>query len=53
MLSRVILDGKEYFCDWGNNKGILTKKAFEKEWEFDFDTESLNYARAHGGNYET
>ena len=52
VLSRVILDGKEYFCDWGNHKKILPKKAFEEEYNFDFDTESLAYARAHGGNYE-
>lgn len=45
VLSRVILDGKEYFCDWGNNKGILPQNEFEKEWNFVFDAESLAYAR--------
>lgn len=51
VLSRVILDGKEYFCDWGNHMGILSQNDFETKWSFEFDTESLDYARAHGGNY--
>lgn len=51
VLSRVILDGHEYFCDWGNQKGILPQNDFETKWSFEFDTESLDYARAHGGNY--
>ena len=50
MLSRVILDGKEYFCDWGNHMGILPQEEFETKWSFDFDIESLAYARAHGGD---
>lgn len=47
VLSRVILNGEEYFCDWGNDKGILLQKDFQTKWSFDFDTESLAYARAH------
>ena len=50
VLSRVILDGEEYFCDWGNNLGILPQNDFETERSFKFDTESLDYARAHGGD---
>ena len=50
VLSRVILDGKEYFCDWGNHMGILPQEEFETKWSFDFDIESLAYARAHGGD---
>lgn len=53
VLSRVILDGHEYFCDWGNDKGILPQNDFETKWSFEFDTESLAYARTHGGKYET
>lgn len=51
VLSRVILDGHEYFCDWGNDKGILPQNDFETKWSFEFDTESLDYARAHVGDY--
>ncbi len=51
VLSRVILDGKEYFCDWGNHMGILPQNDFETERSFKFDTESLDYARAHVGDY--
>ena len=51
VLSRVILGGHEYFCDWGNDKGILPQNDFETKWSFDFDAESLDYARAHGGDY--
>ena len=52
VLSRVILGGEEYFCDWGNNLGILPQKTFETERGFSFDSESLAYARTHGGEYE-
>ena len=49
VLSRVILDGQEYFCDWGNDKGILEQAEFEKYRKFDFDLDSLTYAREHDG----
>jgi len=43
-ISRVVLDGKEYFCDWGNKKGITQDVS---SW-FEFDEESLAAARAAG-----
>jgi len=42
VLSRVVLDGQEYFCDWGNKKGISQNIT---SW-FIFDTTSLDAARA-------
>ena len=43
-ISRVVLDGKEYFCDWGNKKCITQDVS---SW-FEFDEESLEAARAVG-----
>ena len=52
VLSRVILDGEEYFCDWGNDKGIWPEAEFAEKFNFAFDADSLAYARAHGGDYK-
>ena len=52
VLSRVILDGEEYFCDWGNDKGIWPEEDFAAKFNFAFDDDSLAYARAHGGDYK-
>ena len=46
VLSRVILDGEEYFSDWGNRRQLGTKEAYETRYGFWFDPESLETARA-------
>lgn len=46
VLSRVVLDGKEYFSDWGNRRQIGTKETYETTHGFWFDPESLEAARA-------
>lgn len=47
VLSRVILDGEEYFCDWGNGLEILPQEDFKTKYDFNFDADSLAYAKAH------
>lgn len=42
ILSRVVLDGEEYFCDWGNDYGLSRDIT---GW-FTFDADSLAAARA-------
>ena len=44
ILSRAVLDGEEFFVDWGNKKGIATDIS---SW-FEFDESSLATARAIG-----
>ena len=46
VLSRVVLDGREYFSDWGNRRQIGTKETYETTHGFWFDPESLEAARA-------
>jgi len=43
VLSRVILDGEEYFCDWGSANRCISKDI--SGW-FEFEEESLSLARA-------
>ena len=43
VLSRVVLDGEEHFCDWGSSKKGIYKDI--SNW-FEFETESLEAARA-------
>jgi len=42
VISRVVLDGAEYFCDWGNKRGIALNI---DDW-FEFNADSLAAARA-------
>ena len=37
VLSRVILNDEEYFCDWGNDLEILPREEFAEQYQFDFD----------------
>lgn len=45
-LSRVVLDGEEYFSDWGNHRQLGTQETYETTHGFWFEPKSLEIARA-------
>ena len=43
--SRVVLDGEEYFSDWGTRRYLGRKEMYETTYKFWFDPDSLTFAR--------
>ena len=46
VMSRVVLDGEEYFSDWGNRRRLGSYTTYMQQHDFVFDPESLAEARA-------